>query len=297
MNNINFELYKYFYFVASEKNLTRASQKLFISQPAITQSIKKLEEQLGYSLFYRTKHGMELTEAGLILYDYLKCPIECMLEGNKKVMEELEEKNKIIRIGAGNTLVKNNVIEPLKKFKDKYPDITIEITDGATSDLLKLMNNNLLDIVILNMPVLEENPFHIEIVEKAQDAFIASKSFQEYKDKTFSLKDLNNLPLVLQKSTSNSKRFLEKLCKKYGVELKPSYELLTYSLVQDFVKSGLAIGFINKNHIKKELETKELYELKLDIPIPPREIGIAINPKKEKNPLLQEFIKYLKKDK
>ena len=296
MNNINFELYKYFYYVASEKNLTRASQRLFISQPAITQSIKKLEEKIGYSLFYRTKHGMELTEAGSILYDYLKYPIECVIKAQGKLDDELNKENKVIRIGAGNTLVKNNVINPLKEFKAKYPNVKVEIIDGATSDLLKLMENNLLDIVILNMPV-DNNTFNIEIIEKVQDAFIASSKFIEYKDRIFSFKDLNTLPLVLQKSSSNSKRFLEKLCKKYNVELNSDYELLTYSLVLDFVKSGLAIGFINKNHIKKELQNGELYELNINFEIPPREIGIAINPKIKNNIIIQEFIEYLKNEK
>lgn len=296
MNNVNFELYKVFYYVGMEKNLTRASEKLFISQPAITQSIRKLEEQIGYQLFYRTKHGMELTEAGVILFDYLKYPIECLINGTTKLIEELEEKQQIIRIGSGNTLVKNNVIEPLKKFKKKYPNVTIEIMDGATKDLVEAMKNDLLDITIFNMPVIYEHPFQIEVIEKVQDAFIANKSFTEYKNKTFSLSELNEIPLVLQKASSNSKHFLEKICKKHNVELKPNYELLTYSLVLDFVKNGLAIGFINKNHIKKELQTEELYELNINFEIPPREIGIAINPKKKDNQILKEFVEYLKKE-
>lgn len=297
MNDINLELYKVFYFVAVEKNLTKAAQRLFISQPAITQSIKKLEEQIGYSLFYRTKHGMNLTEAGMILYNHLQIPMECILNTKKKLEEKIEEKNNIIRIGAGNTLFKNNVIEPLKKFKQKYPNVVIEVLDGSTKDLLEQIENDLLDILLVNMPMMYDTTYEVQTIEKVQDAFIASKELKKYQDKCFSFKELNELPLVLQKSSSNSKRFLEKLCKKYNTELKPSYELLTYSLVLDFVKSGLAVGFINKNHIKKELEKKELYEIKTNFEILPREIGLVINPRKEKNPILEDFILYLKKEK
>lgn len=297
MNDINLELYKVFYFVAVEKNLTKAAQRLFISQPAITQSVKKLEEQLGYSLFYRTKHGMNLTEAGTILYNHLQIPMECILNTKKKLEEEIEEKNNIIRIGAGNTLFKNNVIEPLKRFKQKYPNVVIEVLDGSTKDLLEQIENDLLDILLVNMPMIYDTTYEVQTIEKVQDAFIASKELKKYQDKCFSFKELNELPLVLQKSSSNSKRFLERLCKKYNTELKPSYELLTYSLVLDFVKSGLAVGFINKNHIKKELEKKELYEIKTNFEIPPREIGLVINPRKEKNPILEDFILYLKKEK
>lgn len=297
MNNINLELYKVFYFVAIEKNLTKAAKKLFISQPAITQSIKKLEEQIGYTLFYRTKHGMSLTEAGTILYDHLKLPIECILESKQKIKEEIEEKNHIIRIGAGNTLFKNNVIEPLKKFKKKYPNVIIEVLDGSTKDLFQQIENNLLDILLINLPTMYDTIYPVQIIERVQDAFIASKDLKEYQDRCFSFPELNELPLVLQKSSSSSKRFLEKLCKKYNTELKPSYELLTYSLVLDFVKAGLAVGFINKSHIKKELEKKELYEIKTNFEIPSREIGLVINPKKQNNPILKDFIHYLKKEK
>lgn len=297
MDNINLELYKVFYFVALEKNLTKAAQRLFISQPAITQSIKKLEDQIGYSLFYRTKHGMNLTEAGTVLYDYLKVHIECVIEAKQKIKEVIEEKNNIIRIGAGNTLFKNNVIEPLKKFKQKYPNIIIEVLDGSTKELFQQLENNLLDVLLINMPTMYDTTYQIQTIEKVQDAFIASKDLKEYQNRCFSFQELNELPLVLQKSSSSSKRFLEKLCKKYNTELNPSYELLTYSLVLDFVKAGLAVGFINKNHIKKELEKKELYEIKTDFEIPTREIGLVINPRKENNPILEDFIQYLKKEK
>lgn len=297
MDNTNLELYKVFYFVSIEKNLTKAAQRLFISQPAITQSIKKLEEQMGYSLFYRTKHGMNLTEAGTILYNHLQIPMECILQAKQKLKDEIEEENCIIRIGAGNTLFKNNVIEPLKKFKKKYPNVIIEVLDGSTKELFQQIENNLLDILLINLPTMYNTNYPVQIIEKVQDAFIASKDLKEYQDKCFSFQELNELPLVLQKSSSSSKRFLEKLCKKYNTELKPSYELLTYSLVLDFVKAGLAVGFINKNHIKKEIEKRELYEIKTNFKIPPREIGLIINPKKNNNPTLQDFIHYLKKEK
>ena len=240
---------------------------------------------------------MNLTEAGVILYQRLQIPMECILQAKQKMKEEIVEKNNTIRIGAGNTLFKNNVIEPLKSFKRKYPNVMIEVLDGSTTELFQKMENDLLDILLINMPIMYDTTQPIETIEKVQDAFIASKDLTEYKDRTFSFQELNELPLVLQKASSSSKRFLEKLCKKSNTELKPSYELLTYSLVLDFVKAGLAVGFINKNHIKQELEQKELYEIKTDFEIPSREIGLVINPRKENNPILKDFIHYLKKEK
>ena len=142
-----------------------------------------------------------------------------------------------------------------------------------------------------------DTTYPIQIIEKVQDAFDASKDLKEYQNRYSTFQELNEIPLVLQKSSSSSKRFLEKLCKKSNTELKPSYELLTYSLVLDFVKSGLAVDFINKNHIKEELRTKELYEIKTNFEIPTREIGLVINTRKVGNPILEDFIRYLKNEK
>ena len=104
--NINFELYKVFYFVAKNKNLSKAANELFISQPAVTQSIKKLEEEMGYKLFYRTKSGMNLTKDGEILYEFLKKPIEALTSGKKHLKDEVSNNSMTIRIGSGTTLIK-----------------------------------------------------------------------------------------------------------------------------------------------------------------------------------------------
>ena len=121
MENINFELYKVFCCVSKYKNITKASHELFISQPAITQTIKKLEKQIGYTLFYRTKQGVELTDDGQFLYDYLKIHVDCLCITNEKISEIKNSINKTVRIGSGTTLIETTLIEPLKIFKNLYP--------------------------------------------------------------------------------------------------------------------------------------------------------------------------------
>ncbi len=297
VENINFELYKVFYYVAKTKNITKASEILLISQPAITQTIKKLESELNITLFYRTSRGMELTSAGEELFQNIKNSIEC-LNNCKRLLDEFDSKEiKTIRIGGGTTLLKHNALEGFKVFKEKYPNIKIEIIRGITTELLNKLHDNILDLVLFNMPVQIDENLDYKIIETTQDVFVANSNFySDLKGKKISITDLANLPLVLQSDVSSSRKFLNSICKKNKIVLNDSYELESYDLVLSFVKAGLGIGFINRNHILNELEKGELFELKLDYQIPSRQIGIAFNKKNFNSKYITEFIDVIDKN-
>ena len=291
MENVNFELYKIFYYVAKTKNITKAAETLLISQPAITQTIKKLEQELNVMLFYRTSRGVELTDYGEELFQNVKNSVEC-LNNCKRLIEEFASKeSKTIRIGGGTTLLKHNALEGFKFFKEKYPNVKIEISRGITSELLNKLRDNLLDLVLFNMPVQIDENLDYRIIETTQDIFVANSNFYNHlKGKRISIKELSNLPLVLQSDMASSRKFLNSICKKNKITLNNSYELESYDLVLEFVKAGLGIGFINRNHILKEIKNKELFELNLDYQIPTRQIGIAFNKKNSSSRYIIEFI-------
>lgn len=291
MENINLELYKVFYYVAKTKNVTKASELLSISQPAITQTIKKLESELNYTLFYRTSRGMELTNYGDILFQNIKNSVECLNNG-KRFLDEFNSKDiKSIKIGGGTTLLKHTALKGFKTFKEKYPNVKIEIIRGITSELLKKLHDNVIDLVLFNMPIPIDENLEYRVVETIQDTFVANSYFyNDLKNKTVSFRKLANYPLVLQSDVSTSRKFLNSICKKNKITLNDSYELESYDLVLTFVKAGLGIGFINKNHIIEELKNEELFEIKLDYQIPTRQIGIAYNKKNINNNYIMGFI-------
>lgn len=270
---------------------------MLISQPAITQTIKKLESELNITLFYRTSRGMELTSAGEELFQNIKNSIEC-LNNCKRLLVEFDSKEiKTIRIGGGTTLLKHNALGGFKVFKEKYPNIKIEIIRGITTELLNKLHDNILDLVLFNMPVQVDENLDYKIIETTQDVFVANSNFySNLKGKKISITDLTVLPLVLQSDVSSSRKFLNSICKKNKIVLNNSYELESYDLVLSFVKAGLGIGFINRNHILNELEKGELFELKLDYQIPSRQIGIAFNKKNFNSKYITEFINAIDKN-
>lgn len=276
--NIDFELYRIFYVVANHSNITKASEELNISQPAISKAIKNLEDQLGGQLFVRTKRGVILTDEGKEFYSYIKQAIEYINNAENKFTDLINLETGCIRIGISTTLTKEFLLPYLKEFHSLYPNIDIEISTYLTSDLMPKLRNGLIDIIILNISNKNYgNDIDIIKCKKINDCFVVSNKYKDLLDKELSLKDLNNYPLILQAKGSNTREFLDNFAREYGVTLKPNIELASYSLVVEFSKIGLGIGYATKEYIKKAIINKELYELKIKEKIPSRYIGIALS--------------------
>ena len=145
--NIDLELYRVFYEVVKYKNITKTAENMHISQSAITQSIHKLEQLLGGNVFYRNKNGVELTEEGKKLYEYIKNSIETMSNAENLFSQNINLENGKIRIGGGDTQISALIVNPLIKFIKQYPNIKIYITSGKTDELIHKLSNGELDIV------------------------------------------------------------------------------------------------------------------------------------------------------
>lgn len=278
--NIDFELYRIFYVVANNGNITRASEELNISQPAISKSIKNLEEQLGGQLFIRTKRGVVLTEEGKEFYNYIKQAIEFINNAENKFTDLINLEVGCIKIGISTTLTKEFLLPFLEQFHALYPKIDIQIITDRTADLIKKLKNGLIDIVILNINKKDESS-EIEYIKckKINDCFVVNSKYKELINKEISLKELNNYPLILQSRGSNTRTILDEFARENGIVLKPNIELSSYLLVTEFSKIGFGIGYVTKEYIKDEIKNKQLFELKIKEKIPSRYIGIALSKK------------------
>ena len=294
--NIDFELYRIFYTVANHKNITKASEELNISQPAISKSIKNLENQLGGQLFVRTKRGVILTEEGKEFYNYIKHAIEYISNAESKFTELINLETGCIKIGISVTLTKEFLLPYLEIFHKLYPKIDIKIITDISYELFNKLRTGLIDIIILNLN--DENygqDINIIKCKKITDCFVVNKSFDNLLNKEISIKELNNYPLILQAKGTNTRKFLDNFAKKIDTILKPNIELASYSLVVEFAKIGLGIGYVTKDYIKKELKNKDLFEIKLKEKIPSRYIGIATSNNHLPNFSTKKLIEIIKK--
>ena len=294
--NIDFELYRIFYTVANHKNITKASKELNISQPAISKSIKNLEEQLGGQLFVRTKRGVILTEEGSEFYNYIKQAIEYISNAENKFTELINLETGCIKIGISTTLTKEFLLPYLEEFHRLYPKIDIQIITNISSELFSKLRNGLIDIIILNLNEKDYGQdINITKCKRITDCFVINKTYSNLINNEISIKELNKYPLILQSKGSNTREFLDDFAKKNNTILKPNIELASYSLVVEFAKIGLGIGYATKDYIKEELRNKQLYEINLKEKIPSRYVGIATSNKHLPNFSTKKLIEIIMK--
>lgn len=288
--NVDLELYRVFYVVAKNKHMTKASEDLHISQPAISQSIKKLEDQLGGTLFLRSNRGMELTEEGKMFYEYVKGALELINSAENEFTAFKDLSKGEIKIGCSTTLTKLILMDSLKRFHIDYPNINIHITNDLTSNLINDLKLGKLDFVIFNESNIKETNLNLEKIKELNQGFIYNPEF--YEDNITDFKDLNDYPLILQKEESNSRKLLDYIAMQKNVKLIPKMEVVSQELITEFVHIGLGIGFSIIDIAKRNY--KNLKELKINKKIPNIEIYLATNKFVSLTFASKIFIKYLK---
>ena len=262
--NIDLELYRIFYVVAKHKHMTKASKELCISQPAISQSIKKLEEQLDGTLFLRSNKGMELTEEGKMFYEYVKGALELINNAEKEFTSFKDLSKGDIKIGCSTTLTKLVLLEAIKEFHKEYPNINIEIINDLTSNLINDLKLGKLDFVIFNESNVKEKNVDLRNIKELKQGFMYNPEY--FKDDVHNLEDLNRYPLILQKGESNSRKLLDSIALKQNVKLIPKMEVVSQELVTEFVHIGLGIGFVIVDLAKRNFSNLEEFELNKGLP-------------------------------
>ena len=290
--NINLELYKTFYYVAKNENISRASNELSISQPAISKAIKNLEEQLNTKLFIRKRDGMELTEAGEVFYKKIKDAMELIssAENDLEVITSME--SGILNIGASKTILHEFLMPYIKSFHKKYPKINIRIFTDKTSDLINKSKMGIIDVIFTNMPYGLPTNFDSIKILTLHDCLACNNAFEHLKGKKLSKTNLSELPLlVLTKGTTTRIR-LDDYCAENNIEIHPEMEFGSNTLIKEFTEAGFGIGLLTEEHIKKELENGELFKLDLELPLKGKYLGMVWN-KENKSLVAKNFIKYI----
>jgi DNA-binding transcriptional LysR family regulator len=294
--NINLELYKVFYCVAKNESITRAANELLISQPAISKSIKTLEEQINAPLFIRKRDGVELTETGNIIFKKIKAAMELIdsAEDDLKSLTNLE--NGFINIGASKTIIHEYLMPYIKEFHTNYPNIKIRIFTDKTSDLIKKAKTGIVDIIFTNMPYSFPNEFETQKVMQLHDGLFANEKYEYLKNKIITKKELEELPLLILTKGTTSRIILDDYCVENNISIHPEMEFSSNTLIKDFTEAGFGIGMLSKEHIKKELEEGKLFELNIKLPLNNKYLGMVYDSTKKENIIIKNFIETINKN-
>lgn len=287
---INLELYKIFVFVAKEENITKASEKLNISQPAVTKHIKNLEDQLGVTLFKRNKYGMELTDKGRELYKEVGEPIIKIYNAERKFRS-----SRNINLGSHVTMLSRMFGKCIAEYYKLNPTSQIEVTNETFNDMLNMLENQKLDIVLskkVDKSVYNTNKIEFIKLGLLHDIFVINTN-SIYKDKIFNKEQLTKEKIYTPKRTSiTTINLMKELNLTDDME---NIKNITYTTMLGILKTEDSIGLITKEYIKDELEENKIAILKTDFEFEPMEFGIYIN-KENKFKELKDLIKIMKNE-
>lgn len=289
LNDLN--LLRIFYTVAIEESVSKAALKLHISQPAVSQNIKLLEQEIGFSLFIRTNKGVKLTNEASEMFTYCKNIFRQVDLLNQTLQDLSTLEAGILNIGASDTICKYYLIDILKKFEQLYPKIRYRVTNCTTNESLKLLKQHDVDIAFVHTPIPNDNLSYHNCLE-LNDVFVCAYSFDDSKIKH--LKDLTKYRILLLEESSHSRRVLDNNLLKYNIKLKPKFELASLDLLIEFCKKNMGIICVSKEYITSELKNKELKIIDIAEKLDTRYISLAYDNEYISN-AAKKLLKYIDK--
>lgn len=288
---INLELYRIFYMAAKLGSISKAAKELFTSQPAISHSIKQLEEKLGGQLLYRNPQGVCLTSEGQVLYQYIEQGYCLMQTAERKYLELKQMNAGQLRISVCNEVCKHDLLEPISQYVRVYPNIQIYIKDEPSQDIARRLDLGEIDIGVLNLHNMDESNFDILKILKMQDCFVAGERYKNLCENPVSLQMLvENYPIIMLQKGGNTRAFVEEYFHVHGIDIAPQIELSNMDLMIEFAIKGLGIACVVKEYVKSKLQNGQLYELVIKEKIQSRNLGMVTKKGMPLSTATQKFI-------
>ena len=295
MMDINYELYKVFYYVATSLSFSEASKQLYISQSAVSQSVKTLEKRLNQNLFIRSTKKVRLTPEGEILLRHIEPAINLIQRGENQILEANSLGGGQLRIGASDTICRYFLVPFLNKFHKEYPNVHIKVTNQTSTGCVDLLENGHVDFIVTNYPNSRlNNTSRIHTIKKFQDVFVANKNFFDLQDRILSFEELLDYPILMLDRQSTAIKFIHLHRLHRLLYLVPEIELSSNDLLLDLANIGLGIAFIPDYLLTGD--RPEMYPLKLKETLPEREIVIVTSDPIPLSPAAREFIKFFQED-
>lgn len=274
--DINYELYKVFYHVASTLSFSEASKQLFISQSAVSQSIKVLEKKLNQTLFIRSTKRVQMTPEGEILLKHIEPAMNLIKKGEAQLLEANTLNGGQLRIGASDTICRYFLIPFLNEFHRQYPNIHIKVTNRTSIECARLLENGQVDFIVTNYPNSAlSNTHNVHVIREFCDVFTASEAHFPLKGRPISLKELQSCPILMLDRKSTTSEFLHQMFQKHQLDLVPEIELSSNDLLIDLARIGLGIAFVPDFCIPAD--DKELFVLELEETLPSRQLVAVHN--------------------
>lgn len=274
--DVNYELYKVFYHVAATLSFSEASKQLFISQSAVSQSVKVLEKKLNQTLFIRSTKKVQLTPEGEILLKHIEPAINLIQKGENQLLEANTLNGGQLRIGASDTICRYYLVPYLNRFHKAYPNVHIKVTNQTSIECAHLLENGQVDFIITNYPNSGlSSSQKVRVINEFADVFVANQEYFPLKGETVNLQKLQTYPILMLDRKSTTSEFLHHMFQKEQLDLVPEIELSSNDLLIDLARIGLGIAFVPNFCIPNN--DKDLFQVRLTEKLPTRQMVVAYN--------------------
>lgn len=270
---VRLEIYRVFLEVAKQGNISAAAQNLFISQSAVSQSVKQLEEQLQVRLFSRSTRGVSLTSEGKLLLEYVSHALGLLQSGEEKIAASRQLLTGELIIGASDTVTKTYLLSRLEAFHKDYPDIRIRILNGTTSMVLDYLHAGQVDIAFASEAP-DETVYSVRHCVDTHTIFVAAPDYLEF-DKVYTMEEIAALPLILLERKASSRVYVERYFQEHGVQIHPEIELGSHNLLISLARIGLGVACVTEEFSLSGLSRGVIVPLKTDFEIPPRAVTMC----------------------
>lgn len=284
--DINLNLYKTFYELCKYKSFSETAKQTYMSQSAISKSIKKLEDELGTALFIRKNNGIDLTEKGEELLFFVEQSFNSLVTGERKMLETDNLDKGKISIGMPSNIGTFYLFDNIIKFHNDYPNIEITIITGSTTKLLSLLESHEVDFIIDTPPFkyLDKNKTVIKL-DTVNYCFISKNKLS-----LTSIKELENEQLIIPIPKTENRNKLDLIFKENNINIKNILNIHTTEMIIAAVKRNLGIGYVIEDLVQLELASQDLYKVDVKEELPKIDIDLIY----EFNYLTKASIKFIK---
>ena len=271
---VKLELYRVFKEVAETGNISVAAKNLYISQSAVSQSVKQLETALQARLFSRSPRGVSLTGEGQMLYQYVRSALGLIATGEDKLSQAQQLLLGTLVIGASDTVTSFFLTPYLEVFHRQHPGIRLKIVSGRSAKVLSLLKSGAVDIAFASSPA-DTAALSTWSCFQTHSVFVAGSGYSCDFDHVYTLQEIAQFPLILLDRKASSRVFLEQYFLQSGVTLTPEIELSSRSLLVSLSQIGLGVAGVTLEFVRKALDAGEIRLLKTDFEIPARSVDMC----------------------
>lgn len=268
------DAYRIFCEVAKHRSFSKTAKSLYMTQPAVSQAIMNLERELDTRLFTRTSKGVNLTNDGSLLYEYVNSAINLINIGEKKLAESKDLLTGEMKIGVGDTISRYYLLPYLEIFHNSSPNINLKIINRTTMELCAMLKSGEIDLALCNLPV-KDSALCIKKCIDIHDIFVCGEKYKHLCSSPVEIEDIAKLPLIFLERKSNSRQYVERYLASKGIKIQPEIELGSHDLLLEFAKYNFGVSCVIEEFSTEYLNKGQLYKNELTEEIPKRAIGFC----------------------